>query len=82
MEKLSRIRGNGKYKMKYIFEAEVNNKDGNLVGRLRYFFNADDDKIAKGLIKIMKDALSESYAPYYGNDCIKSINSLKLEDLE
>jgi len=69
-------------KMKYIFEGEVRGKDSELVGRLRYFLNVDNDTIARTLVEVMRNSLEESLLPYCGKDSVKITNSARLEDLE
>lgn len=67
--------------MRYIFEAEVMDKNHELVGRFRYFFKVDNDIIAKTLVRIIKDSLNKGFSPYYGNGSIVSVRTSRLEDL-
>ena len=68
--------------IKYILEAEVKDKNSELVGRLRYFFRADDDLRAKGIERILMSSLKKGFSPYYGSNSVNFIGSYRLEELK
>lgn len=69
--------------IKYIYEGEIINhsNNGEVIGRLRYFFKTDNDVVAKALTQVIKHSLEKGLSSYYGSNCVNNTRLYKLENL-
>ncbi len=70
---------------KYILEAKIrdgNSENSQVVGIFRYYFDVDNDAIARALRQTIKSSLEKGLSRYYGENCVSIVKSWKLDDLK